>query len=54
MNSTILAFVLLGGCLLMHLLMMRKGGHCGHHQDDTKDQNKEEKNEKTHSEHSCH
>ncbi|MFZ2150179.1 MAG: hypothetical protein WAV15_03395 [Minisyncoccia bacterium] len=46
MSNIILAVVLLGGCLLMHLLMMRKGGHFGSHGSDVEDGNKEEKKDK--------
>ncbi len=57
MNNIILAVVLLGGCFLMHFLMMRKGGHGGSHRHDAEDQNQNEENNKdgkTHSGHSCH
>ena len=43
MNNIVLAVVLLGGCLLMHLFMMRKGRHSGSHGSDAMDGNKEEK-----------
>jgi len=52
MSITVLAVVLLGGCLLMHLLM-RKGGHAGDH-GHTEDKNKDGKSGKTHSGHGCH
>lgn len=54
MNNIVLAVVLLGGCLLMHLFMMRKDGHGDSHGHDAADTDKEGKNDKTHSGHGCH
>ena len=48
MESILLAIVLVGGCLLMHFLMMRKGGHANGHQN-VSDQHKSHTNH-----HCCH
>lgn len=50
--TTILLIVLLGGCLIMHLFMMRKGGHGeGHGHSENMDD--KEKGNKNHSGHGC-
>ena len=48
MESILLAIVLVGGCLLMHFLMMRKSGHANGHQN-VSDQHKSHTNH-----HCCH
>ncbi len=52
---TILLIVLLAGCLVMHLFMMRKGGHAeGHGDIESKDKNENSnKANKNHSGHGC-
>lgn len=53
MNTIVLAVVLLGGCFLIHFLMMRKGIHHKNHENTESKSKKEEESEKNHSGHGC-
>jgi len=49
--GAIILVVLLGGCLLMHIFKMRRGGHSGNHE--SNEGKEREKKEKNHSSHGC-
>ena len=50
--NTIILVILLGGCILMHFLMMRKSNHSENSQN-TEGQDKTSSNDKNHSGHGC-
>ncbi len=54
MSNIVLAVIVLGGCLLMHLWMMKKGGHAGHGGHSNNGDEEKKKDGSDHSGHSCH